>query len=158
IISHMPSILPETFDDTILENEESMSTSASLLSQALKQKRPNTEANALSLKQIKIHLKTVTNLKKNRAASVELLRRYSLSLTVFSFTLLGSTFGMHIGRTTSRRPLLAMCGWALLMFICYFLAKSLKTHYLTAGLALCLVHPILWIVSICRLRSITRGI
>ncbi|MDP1608701.1 MAG: LptF/LptG family permease [Chlamydiales bacterium] len=158
LISHIPSAFPETFDDTILENEETMSTSASLLSQTLKRKRPNTEPNALSLKQIKIRLQATTNTKKDRAASIELLRRYSLSLTVFSFTLLGSAFGIQIGRTSNRRPLLTMCGWALLMFICYFLAKSLKTHYLIASLTLCLVHPILWIASLYRLHSINRGI
>lgn len=158
IICHIPSALAETFDDTILENEETMSTSAPLLAQAVKRKRPNTKPSALSLKQIKIDLKTSTDARKDRAASIEIFRRYSLSLTVFSFTLLGAAFGIQIGRNSNKRALLTMCGWALFMFICYFFAKSLKTHYLTASLTLCLIHPILWIASIWRLRSIARGI
>lgn len=58
----------------------------------------------------------------------EAIRRTSLSLSVFSFTLIGIAFGMRASPRQLRRGLLWIIGLAMLFLICFFTAKSLHRH------------------------------
>src|SRR3990167_3263190 len=78
-------------DSIFIENQECMSTSAPLLSAALKKKSPHVDVQAMNLKML--HLS-----KKKAFAWIEIAKRISLSLSVFSLTFLGSVFGMQTGR------------------------------------------------------------
>ena len=155
LLSHVPSKEPEGFDITLLENQKAMSMPAPLLSQALKKKRPAMETGALSLKQL--FFQRQEGAKKERLVLIEVLRRYTLSFAVFSFTFLGCAFGIQSGREAKKTPLFAASGWTLLVLVSYFLGKGLKTFPVAAMAAFLLPHPLLWLASLYRLSSLNRG-
>ena len=121
IISHLNSEDP--FDPLIIENQASMSAAAPLLSSALKKSRPRLQASALGLAQLRYQLQEKTTLAK--AARIEILRRISLSLAVFSFTFLGYAFGLEQGRNPSRRGLLYALCLTLAILVSYLFGKTL---------------------------------
>jgi lipopolysaccharide export system permease protein len=90
IVSHLPSHEPLSFDSLVIENQASLSTAGPLLSSTLKKNRPHLDMSALNLKMLNI--KKLEKGKQALSAHVEILRRISLALAVFSFTLLGVAF------------------------------------------------------------------
>ena len=155
ILSHLQSDKEESFDPTVLENQSTMATNGPLLSSALKKKRPLIEANALSFRHLQIQMKEPS--KKAHLAFIERLRRYSLSGAVFSFTFLGCAFGIELGRNPNRKSLFYALGLTLLVLVSYLLGKGLRSQPLLATIALLLPHPLLWLASIRRLLSLSRG-
>jgi lipopolysaccharide export system permease protein len=143
------------FDSLIIENQSSMSTSAPLLSTALKRNRPRLDVNALDLKMLRI--KAQENSKKAKPARVEILRRISLSMAAFSFTLLGCAFGIEEGRNPSRKNLFAALFLTLTVLVSYLLGKGLKEHVFLGTLAFLIPHPFIWLCSIFRLHRIAKG-
>ena len=155
ILSHLESMNDE-FDPLIIENQASMSTAAPILSEFLKKNRPRIEANALSLRMLILRAE-VEGKKLAASALVEVLRRFSLSLAVFSFTFLGCAFAIENGRTTTKRSLAISLALTLTVLISYLMGKELKTFPLLATLAFLLPHPFIWMASFIRLRRIARG-
>lgn len=155
IISHLDSPKNE-FDPLIIENQASMSTAAPILSEFLKKNRPRLEANAFPLRMLIIRA-MVEEKKLATSALVEILRRFSLSLAVFSFTFLGCAYGMENGRTASKRSLGIALLLMLTVLISYLMGKELKAYPLLATLAFLIPHPFIWIASSLRLRQIARG-
>lgn len=153
IVSYLNS--EKGFDSLIIENQSSMSTAAPLLSVALKRNRPRLDVNALDLKMLRI--KAQENCKKAKPARVEILRRVSLSMAAFSFTLLGCAFGIEEGRNPSKRNLFAALFLTLTVLVSYLLGKGLKDYLLLGTLAFILPHPFIWFCSIFRLKRISRG-
>lgn len=148
IISYLHSEKEGTFDPLIIENQTSMSTAAPLLSTALKKNRPHLEPNALSLRMLCLRSEGFG--KQAKAAFVEILRRLTLSLAVFSFTLLGCAFG-HKG-------LWSALLLALILLISYFLGKELKSYPFFAIIAFFFPHPLIWLASIAKLRRLAQGV
>ena len=138
------------FDSLFIEHQSSMSTAAPLLSQALKKNRPRLDLNALSFK-------TLNLWRKPRAAMIEKLRRISLSLAVFSFTLLGCTFGIEEARRASKKNMLFAMLLTLTMLISYLLGKEFKNYALIAFCVLIVPHPLIWISASIHLYRISRG-
>lgn len=155
IISHLHSEKEDSFDPLIIENQASMSTEAPVLSAALKKNRPRLEANALSLKMLQIRAKEPG--KQAKAARVEMLRRLSLSLAVFSFTLLGCAFGIENGRTPSKKGLFVSLLFTLAVLVSYLLGKELKNYPAIATLFFLFPHALIWTASTLKLRRISRG-
>ncbi len=149
IVSYLPT--DKGFDSLIIENQSSMSTAAPLLSVALKKNRPRLDVNALSFKMLRFH-------KKPAVAHIEQLRRLSLSLAAFSFTLLGCAFGIEQGRNPSRKTLFFALLLTLSVLMSYFLGKGLKEFPISAALAYLLPHPFIWLCSLIRLHRIARGV
>ena len=156
ILSHLDSQLKKEFDPLIIENQASMSTAAPILSEFLKKNRPRLEANALPLRMLILRAQSEEN-KLASSALVEILRRFSLSLAVFSFTFLGCAFGIENGRTASKRSLGIALVLTLTVLLSYLMGKELKAFRLLATLAFLLPHPFIWAASIWRLRQIARG-
>lgn len=156
IVSHLQSEKEEFFDPLIIENQTAMSTSAPLLSQALKKNRPHLEANALSLRMLRIR-NAIEKSKLANSARVEILRRVSLSLAVFSFSFLGCAFGIEQGRNPSKKSLMTALGLTLAVLVSYFLGKGLKSYPLLAVLAFLLPHPFIWTTCGIRLHRIAKG-
>lgn len=138
------------FDSLILENQSSMSTAARLLSAALKKDRPRLDLNALGLSMLRFS-------KKTSQAQIEILRRISLSLAAFSFTLLGCTFGIEEGRRPSKKNLIFALLLTLSVLMSYLLAKELKESLLLATAAFLLPHPFIWLCSTIHLYRISGG-
>jgi lipopolysaccharide export system permease protein len=156
IISHLDSGSWNEFDPLIIENQASMSTAAPILSEFLKKNRPRLEANAVPLRILILRFEF--GAKKIAAGSlVEILRRFSLSLAVFSFTMLGCAYGMENGRTASKKSLVIALALTLTVLVSYLMGKELKSFPLLATLAFLLPHPLIWTASTLRLKQIARG-
>ena len=156
ILSHLHSEKEDSFDPLIIENQTSMSTAAPVLSAALKKNRPRLEANALGLRMLR--LRNQEGGKLACRAFVEILRRVTLSLAVFSFTLLGCAFGIEQGRSPSKKNLLIALGFTLTVLVSYLLGKELKNFPpIAAALAFLLPHPLIWTASAIKLRRVARG-
>ncbi|HSX13608.1 MAG TPA: LptF/LptG family permease [Chlamydiales bacterium] len=136
-ITHLQS--EKNYDPLILENQSWMSTNASNLSSSIKKNRPSLETSSLEIPLLRIHGK--------KKAIGEILRRISLSLAVFSFTILGCCYGIEEGRSLSKKNLLIAVTLCLAVMISYLLGKELKTPWLTFVIFF-FPHPILWFASI----------
>lgn len=148
ILSYFPT--EGGFDNMILENQAWMSTSAPLLSNALKKHRPHLDINALNFKMLRIH-------SKPKQALIEMLRRLSLTLAPFSFTFLGSSFGIEEGRNPPKKNLFTALILTLTVLMSYLLGKELKGSAFLATLAFMLPHPFIWLYSIFHLSKIAKG-
>lgn len=156
LISHLYSENANAFDPLIIENQALMSTEAPLLSMAMKKNRPRLEANALNLRMLQLRAEQPT--RPGRAARVEIFRRISVSVGVFSLTLLGCAFGILSGRNPSKKNLITVLCLTLLLLISYFLGKEFKTAPIFSLLAFFTPHTLIWIASLLQLRKISRGI
>lgn len=136
-ITHLHS--ENDFDTLILENQAWMSTDASALSSSIKKNRPRLETSSLEFPLLRLHSK--------KKAFVEILRRITLSIAVFSFTILGCCYGIEQGRSLSKKNLFTAVSLALAFMVSYLLGKELKSPLLTLMIFL-IPHPILWIASI----------
>lgn len=155
VITHLRSESGDTFDPLVLENQSSMATDAASLSSSLKKNRPRLEPAALEFPLLKI--RSENGGKAGKKARVEMLRRVSLSLSVFSFTLLGSAFGIELGRKMNRKNLLAVLSLALCLIMSYLFGKELKGHPLTAIFILFLPHLLIWAAGSLKLHCISKG-
>ncbi len=158
LISHLNEnhhLEEDGFDPLIIDNQAWMSTAAPLLSQFLKRNRPRLETNAMSVRMLRLR-SLVERKKIASAASSEILRRVSLSLAVFSFTLIGATFGIEVGRTPKRRIAVALA-LVLLILISFLSLKELKAYPLLALFVSLSPHLLSWVLSCHRLRQIAHG-
>lgn len=88
----------------------------------------------------------------------EIVRRFSVALAVFSFTLMGAAFGMNIGRYQTNRKLFAVISLSGLFLVSYFAGKGID-HLPEASMALYLCpHLLIGSLSIWNLRKISRGV
>lgn len=148
VISYINS--DKGFDSLVIENQSSMSTAAPLLSKALKKNRPRLDVNALNLKMLRLA-------KKPKPAQIEMLRRITLSLAAFSFTLLGCTFGIEEGRNPKRKNLFFALLLTLSVLMSFLLGKELKETPVLATFAFLLPHPFIWLCSMLHLHKIAKG-
>ncbi len=155
-LSHLPSEDDAQFDSVILENQQSMSTEAPLLSGALRKNRlRKNELAGMSLQTLR--QRTEEPGIPGTKAWLELFRRISLSISVFTFTLLGSAFGIEQGRMAKNRSLLVPLSLTLFILSSYFLGKGFKANLLFGALAYALPHPIAWGASFLQLKAINAG-
>jgi lipopolysaccharide export system permease protein len=155
ILSHLESPNGE-FDPLIIENQASMSMAAPILSQFLKKNQPKLETNALPLRMLILR----TDLESGKIAAgawIEILRRFSISCAVFSFTLLGCAFGMENSRTASLRSITLALILTLTVLISYLMGKEVKNHPNLATMAFLFPHPLIWIACTWQLRKIAKG-
>lgn len=153
---HLMSKTKEGFDPLILENQQSMSTSATLLCTALKKHRPRIEHGGLSLKMLL--LRASEKGKHRFGARIEILRRSVLSIAVFTLTLLGCAYGMQGGRIMSKKHLILPFFLVLFVVVAYLGVKELKTQFLTAWILAGLPQLLILFFSLKRLCLLNRGL
>ncbi len=66
--------------------------------------------------------------KKYRILS-EIMKRFSIALAVFTFTVLGTTCGITIGRRKQYKPLCFAIALTTLFLLSFFFAKEVDTHF-----------------------------
>jgi len=155
ILSHLYSEDENAFDPLVIENQAEMSTSAPVLSAALKKNRPRLETNALSLRMLR--LRAHESGKHAIGALSEIIRRSSLALAVFTFTLLGCAFGMQPSRTPSKKWLLIALLLTISFLMSYLGLKALKTHPALVAFSAFFPHFLIVVSSTFRILSISRG-
>ena len=88
----------------------------------------------------------------------EVARRIAFGIAAFTFTLIGATFGMEIGRDNRNRGIywsIALAGFTL---ICFLIAKSMRHSPLTSSLIFLIPHPIVYYLCLNYLNRVSRGI
>lgn len=88
----------------------------------------------------------------------EMIRRFSASFSVFSFTLLGLAFGIRISRNKSNLSLFYVVFFASLYLISFFAANSFDQAIISASLLYFIPHVLICAASLWTLRKISRGV
>jgi lipopolysaccharide export system permease protein len=155
IISYLNGDEESSFDPLIIENQALMSTAAPVLSAALKKHRPRLELNALSLRMLQVRVSQGG--KQAKIARIEIFRRATLSLAVFSFTLLGCAFGIEEARNPSKKGIFISLFLVLILLLSYLLGKELKTYPFLVPPSLLLPHFLIGSLSFFKLRRLSKG-
>jgi lipopolysaccharide export system permease protein len=88
----------------------------------------------------------------------EITRRFSVAFAVFTFTLLGATCGLTIGRTQSVKRILLVAVLGALYISAYFAGKGIEHHMVSSMMFYTLPHILMLIVSLWILRKTIRGV
>lgn len=88
----------------------------------------------------------------------EIMRRFSVALAVFSFTLMGLSFGTSISRNRSNRALFFVVILGAFFLIAFFSAKSYDHALILSALLYLLPHVIICAAAFINQRRIARGI
>jgi lipopolysaccharide export system permease protein len=86
------------------------------------------------------------------------MRRISISLATFTFTLMGAAFGISISRNRSNRGIFYVVGLASLYIIAYFAAKGADHLLVTTTLFYLLPHLLIVLLSVAVLFRVSKGI
>lgn len=156
VLSHFGNTPKEGFDSLLIENQSLMTTDTSTLSASLKKKRPHLDAGGLEFPMLR--LRSMEKGSKGKKAFIEMGRRSSLSLAIFSFTLLGAAFSIQPGRTVYRRHLWIAISLAALLMLSYLLGKEFKKSPYLALFILLLPHPLIWGASLTQLYRVEKGV
>lgn len=101
------------------------------------------------LKSLKTHL--------NRSLS-EIMKRFSIAVAVFSFTLMGTALGIHISRRRHFYSLYLAIALTTFYLIAFFVAKGLDHQFWLAASLYLVPHLIMICTSTFVLTRITKGI
>jgi len=160
-VTIISSIAEETdfFDSLIIENQETMSTSASALSGLMKKSTHRLGMEHLPMTAL-LHTFSdpAAKIKTIKRAKFEFCRRLFFPSITFAFTLLGFSLGMQIGRGRKKKGLY----WAILLsaftFICSIAAKSFQLSPHKVIFFYSLPLPILFFASYWFQKRILGGI
>ena len=92
----------------------------------------------------------------NRSYS-EILRRISISLGVFTLTLLGAACGLKIHRRQSNRSLFIVIGLVTFFLIAFFAAKAIDDRLWASASLYLLPHAVIIFVAVFLIRRISKG-
>lgn len=107
------------------------------------------EGDSVEIKQMRNELNRTTT---------EFIRRFSVAAAVFSFTLLGLSFGISISRNRSGLSLFVIAVLSAGYLVSFFVAKSFDQAVLAAALLYTVPHLIIWTASFWNLSKVARGI
>lgn len=158
IISSVSGEGADNYDHMVIENQESMSTEASNLSNLLHDAKWHLRPEYMSFKDLLVRLLSSRRSFLSNSYSLEVSRRLSLALTPLAFTLLGAAFGMEIGRQRTKKGILWSVALTALYLSAFIGAKSMKHFPKAAFVLYFLPFVIIAIFSIRSLRRVSRGI
>ena len=164
LISFVDSKIEDGFDHLVIENQTTMSTKASNLSQFIQNTDWYSNYDFLPLRMVlvknkddKTRVRSRDHLSKNRG-DLEICKRVSLGLAAFTFTLIGIGFGMDIGRNRSKKGIFWAIGLAAFFLICFVTAKSWRHTPYICYLVYFLPHPIIIGLSWHALKRVSKGV
>lgn len=88
----------------------------------------------------------------------EIIRRLSATLAPFTFTLLGLSYGIRLGRGKNAKKVFVPILLASLYLTCFFAAKAVEKTFILSSLLYLLPHFFILIFSIFAIKRVTRGI
>lgn len=92
----------------------------------------------------------------NRSLS-EIMKRFSIAVAVFSFTLMGTSFGIHIGRRRHYRSLYFAIALTTLYLVAFFVAKGIDHQRWLAATLYLAPHILIVCASLIVLRRVAKG-
>ncbi len=150
------------FDHLVIENQAVMETEAANLSQFTQSTDWNSSYEYQPLRMI---LARETISKKHtrfpymsRSAQLELSRRFSIAFAAFTFTLIGTAFGVQISRNRSKKGIIWAIALSSLYMVCFVAAKSLRHSPSLSSLIFLLPHPLIIFLCFRSLKSIQEGV
>lgn len=172
LVSSLDSNDPYNFDHLIIENQRHIASPASDFSNLLSKNGWQLNNDHLPFRFLLIRtqekmqelLKQSKNeeraeLKKQvQICFSEIARRFSSALAVFSFTLMGTAFGIYVERMRSKSALIWVLFLAAFFLSCYFAAKSFEHLFFLSSSLYFLPQILLISLSLFRLRCINQGI
>lgn len=163
-------------DQLIVENMGQMNTSIKDFSQMLQKKVWTLNNDHLGLALLRARIKDLkkieasidkidTNAEElklahrniNRSYS-ELIRRISIALAAFTFTLMGASFGISISRNRTNRGVMYVIGLAAMYIVAFFSAKSFEHQFIASTLLYIVPHLIIVVMSLLMLTRISKGV
>lgn len=157
IVSSVDSKKKEAFDHLVIENQDMMETKAEHLSQLLKDVNWSLASDYLPLRMLLAKIALQKSFFKN-SASLDIARRFSIALTPFLFTFLGSVFGMEIGRQKTKKGILWAALLAAFYLSCFVGAKSMKSTPLIGWIIYFIPYPLILFCTFRSLRKVSRGV
>lgn len=88
----------------------------------------------------------------------EILRRISIALATFTFTLMGAAFGVSISRNRSMKGLYIVIFLGALYMMSYLIAKGIDHQLIAGGLLYIIPHCLIVMLSLLALRRAANGI
>lgn len=164
------------FDHLLIENMESSVTYVQEFSNFLQRKMwtVNNDYLPLPLLLVRIHqqrarLQTpnVDEKTENESQNLEMqlhrslseiIKRFSISIAVFSFTLMGCSLGLNIRRKRPLYPLFMAIVLTTLFLIAFFVAKGMDHHLVLSGSLYLVPHALIILVSLIMLKRISAGV
>lgn len=158
---------PDSSDKILIENVGKSMSAAENFSDIIQKKVWTLNDDYLSFKFLLLRFKEVKEspdedpkraIKNENKIISEIGRRLSLGLAPLTFTLMGLSFGLTLGRRESRRGIIWVTLLATIFLTTFFLAKGSSTR-LEATIALYFIpHLLIIMASLYNFRKISRGI
>ena len=162
-VSIVSSVDPkfEGYDHLIIENQKTMQTQSSTLTEHMQSTEWKMSDEYLPLRGILS--KAIVEQSKRKAsvsksAQLEIVRRVTLGLAAFTFTFIGVAFGMDISRQRRKKGVIWAFALAAFFMVSFVAAKSFRHNVNTASLVYLLPHFVIFFVCLRSFRSIARGI
>lgn len=159
IISHLDSKNSYIFDHLIIENQRSMIMSAKALSEIMQKNTLHFGYEYLPMKDlVEIAFDKITKSKTKRKMQFELSRRIFFPLITYTFTHMGISLGLQIGRQRKRIGSILAILLAAFTFICSTAAKSFHLCLAKAIFCYSLPFPAIFFFSLWFQKRTIRGI
>jgi lipopolysaccharide export system permease protein len=158
IISSIDSTMQDNYDHLVIENQESMSTQASSLSNLLHDAKWHMRPEYLNFKELILRLAGTHKKFWTNGNALEMARRLSLAFTPLFFTLLGSAFGMEIGRQRTKKGILRAMLLTALYLTAFIGAKSMKHFPIAAWILYFFPFVVIAFFSLRSLKRVSRGL
>lgn len=169
-------IKTEGFDHLMIENVQKLQTTADEFSHTLNKREwtMNNDHLHFSLLLVKLHeekealkkataenkpLSELKQIKRSiQRCYAEMIRRLSVGLAAFTFTLMGCAYGMSVGRFRKSSRVFIVVGLAAMFMFSYFTARGIENLIVTASLLYLMPHVIISILSYRTLTRVAKGI
>ena len=156
LVSTVPA---EAGEHLILENQTHLSAPAMEFAQLLRKKGWKISPDHLKFNLLRVHERF---LRKNGGnptrCYTEGVRRLSLALAPFTFTLMGVSFGMEISRNRSKKGLIAVVLLTALTLVTFFVGKGYARLFWIATPYFLLPHLLIVGASCWTLSRVNRGV
>jgi lipopolysaccharide export system permease protein len=151
------------FDHLVIENQARMDTKAANLTQFIHNADWATNCEYMTLRMILAkekftHGSFLSFRTMGKTTQIELARRLSISLSAFTFTLIGIACGMHISRHRSKKGIIWAIALSACFMVCFVMAKSMRHTPALSLMIFLLPHPIILLISYKFLKSVNRGV
>ena len=121
----------------------------------LRLKKKSLENDLLNAKNDRRKLDIAGKITKCRA---EFVRRFAIGIAPLTFTLLGISFGIHIGRKRGRMRIIIVLLLGALAFTCFFAAKAVAAKLLFSTALFVLPHLLIITLSSWMISRTNRGV
>lgn len=161
LITGAASEQEDDFDHLVIENMHQSVTQVQDFSNFLQKKVLTINNDYLQMPLLILRIQEQKNqnqVKLLNESLSEIAKRFSIGIAVFSFTLMGASFGINISRKRQRRPLFFAIILTLIYLVSFFLAKSFEYRLEVAAPLYLVPHIIIITASILYLSLTTKGI